>query len=136
MQDIDLSTAVAHSLAKYRNHLEFMGYNIEEEAEDWLFGRHPRKVNLGLKKISNRGVLISTVFGLKENLNRSNILEFANTLNAELFFMKAYLTQEGSLRLETFFEGEYDRSNFSLLLENIDCDIDVFFNHDLTDSFF
>ncbi len=37
MQDVDLQSAVAHPLAKYRNHLEFAGYKIEE-GENGLFG--------------------------------------------------------------------------------------------------
>ena len=135
MQDIDLQDAVAHPLAKYRNHLEFTGYKVEDEGEDWLFGRHPRKVNLWLKKIGDRGILVSTLYGVKDNVKRTSLLEFANALNAEFLFMKAYLTDEGLMRIETFFEGDYDRTNFSILLENIDFDIDTFFKHDLTEAY-
>jgi hypothetical protein len=135
MQDVDLESAVAHPLAKYRNHLEFNGYRIEDEGEDWLFSRHPRKVNLSLKKIGERGVLVSTLYGVKENVERTSLLEFNNTLNAELLFMKVYLDSEGLLRIETFFEGDYDRTNFSILLENIDFDMNMFFEHDLTRAY-
>lgn len=135
MQDIDLQNAVAHSLAKYRNHLEFTGYKIEDEGEDWLFGRHPRKVNLWLKKLGDRGVLVSTTYGVKENIRRTNFLEYANSLNAEFLFMKAYLNDEGLMRLETFFEGDYDRTNFSILLENIDFDMNIFYKSELTEAY-
>jgi hypothetical protein len=37
--------------------------------------------------------------------------------------------------METFFEGEYDRSNFSLLLENLEYDISVFSQNMLTPEF-
>ncbi len=135
MHNIDLPNAVAHPLAKYRNHLEFTGYKIEDEKEDWLFSRHPRKADLALKKIGDRGVLVSTLFRVKENLKRTSLLEFTNALNADFLFMKTYLTDEGSMRLETFFEGDYDRTNFSILLENIDFDINLFFEHDLTSTY-
>ncbi|MEA5599074.1 hypothetical protein [Rivularia sp. UHCC 0363] len=49
--------------------------------------------------------------------------------------MKAYLTDEGLMRIETFFEGDYDRTNFSILLENIDFDMNTFFEHDLTEAY-
>lgn len=135
MEDINLQSSIAHPLAKYRNHLEFAGYKIEEEEEDWLYGRHPRKVDLLLKKIEERGVLISTLYRLKENVDRASFLEFINSLNAEFLFMKAYLTNEGMMRIETFFEGDYDRTNFSILLENIEFDMNILFEHELTGTY-
>ncbi len=135
MQDIDLQNAVAHCLAKYRNHLEFTGYKIEDEGEDWLFSRHPRKANLWLKKVGDRGILVSTMYGVKENVKRTNFLEFINSLNAEFLFMKAYLNDEGLLRLETFFEGDYDRTNFSILLENIEFDMNIFLENQLLEAY-
>ena len=135
MQDLDLQSAVAHPLVKYRNHLEFAGYKIEKEEDDWLLGRHPRKVDLWLKKIGDRGILVSTLYSIKENSQRTNLLEFVNVLNTEFLFMKAYLADEGLMRIETFFEGEYDRTNFSILLENIDFDINTFFENDLTQAY-
>jgi len=135
MQDTDLQGTTAHPLTKYRNHLEFTGYKIEEEGEGWLTSRHPRKVNLSLNKIADRGILVSTLYGIKENVKRTNLLEFVNVLNAEFLFMKTYITDEGLMRLETFFEGDYDRTNFSLLLENIDLDMNTFFEHDLVEAY-
>ena len=131
MQNIDIQNTSAHSLIKYRNHLEFNGYKIEDEEDDYLISLHPRKVNLMLRRIEDRGVLVSTFYSIKENINRMDILEFINILNGELFFIKTYITDEG-LILETFFEGDYDRTNFSILLENIDFDMTTFFEHDLT----
>jgi hypothetical protein len=135
MQDIDLQCAVAHSLAKYRNHLEFTGYKIEDEGEDWLFSRHPRKVNLWLEKVEDRGILVRTMYGTKDNIQRINFLEFINSLNAEFLFMKAYLDDERMMHLETFFEGDYDRTNFSILLENIDFDMNIFLGSELSEAY-
>ncbi len=134
MEDLDLQNTVTHSLVKYRNHLEFAGYKIKDEEEDCLIGLHPRKTNLYLEKIGERGVLVSTVYDIKDNVGRTSLLEFINTLNAEFLFMKAYLNDE-ELIIETFFEGDYDRTNFSILLENIDSDMNVFFGHQLTEEY-
>lgn len=126
---------VSHSLAKYRNHLEFNGYRVDDEEEDFLFSRHPRKVNLCLKKIADRGVLISTLYNIEETASRAELLEYANALNTEFLFMKAYLDDEGLMHFETFFEGDYDRTNFSLLLENIEFDINLLSKNELTEAY-
>jgi hypothetical protein len=128
-------TIVTHPLAKYRNHLEFNGYKIEEEEENWLLSRHSRKFDLYLKKIEERGVLVSTAYHIQENISKVNLLEFANDLNAEFLFMKAYLSDDGVMMIETFFEGDYDRTNFSILLDNIEFDMNTFFQHDLTEAY-
>ncbi|HEY9878116.1 MAG TPA: YbjN domain-containing protein [Leptolyngbyaceae cyanobacterium] len=135
MQD-DNQGEVAHSLAKYRNHLEFNGYRVEDEEEDFLFCRHPRKVNLCLKKIADRGVLVSTLYSVEETVSRAELLEYANDLNTDFLFMKAYLDEDGLMHFETFFEGDYDRTNFSLLLENIEFDINnILSGNELTEAY-
>lgn len=135
MRDMNFQGTVAHCLVKYRNHLEFTGYNIIEENENSLFGSHCYQVPLWLTKIGERGVLVNTAYHLPENVGRADILEFINSLNAEFLFMKAYLNYKGCLRLETFSAGEYDRRNFSILLHNIEFDINTFFANELTATY-
>ncbi len=50
MSEIDISKATSHLLAKYRNYLEFNGYQVKEIGEP-LYCRHSRKPNLILKEI-------------------------------------------------------------------------------------
>ena len=130
--EIQLNDKTAHPLARYRNHVEFNGYRVEEDGES-LLGRHPRKPNLILKPITERGVLVSTMYSFKTTIARSEILEYINQLNSSFLFMKAFLDDEGEvydLVLDTFFEGEYNRTNFSILLENIDYDVTILRNHE------
>lgn len=132
MNEIRINDQMAHPLARFRNHIEFNGYRVEEDAES-LFGRHPRKPNLILKPITERGVLVSTIYSFKADIDRIDILEYINQLNASFLFMKAFLDDEEEaydLVLDTFFEGEYDRTNFSILLENIDYDIHILRSHE------
>ncbi|WP_300415129.1 DNA mismatch repair protein [Nostoc sp. S13] len=131
MPEMSISDSVAHSLARYRNHLEFNGYHVEE-GDDLLLCRHPRKQNLIVKYISGRGVLIRTLYSLKPNMNRIHLLEYMNEFNFEFIFMKAYIDEDNDLCLETFCEGDYDRTNFSILLDNIEYDMEIFGNHKLT----
>lgn len=131
MSNIELSEATCHPLALYRNHVEFSGYRVEE-GEEILFCRHPRKPNLMIKAIGSRGVLVSNIYSCQTETLRSEILEYVNDLNAIFLFIKAYIDADGDFVLETFFEGEYDRTNFSILLENIEDDVDRLFRHELT----
>jgi hypothetical protein len=130
----NFSEEVSHPLAKFRNHLEFNGYSVDEVG-DRLFGRHPRKPNLSIKPIEDRGALVSVFYSFQENIRRYELLEYLNDLNSQLVFMKAFLDEENDLIMETFFEGEYDRMNFSILLENIEHDMKVLYYHDLTEDY-
>lgn len=134
MNEIQLHDKISHPLTRYRNHIEFAGYRVEEDEES-LFGRHPRKPNLILKPVTERGVLVSTMYSFKRSIARIDILEYINQLNASFLFMKAFLDDDDDaydLVLDTFFEGEYDRTNFSILLENIDYDMNSLRNHKLS----
>lgn len=134
MTNFKINDAVAHPLAPFRNHLEFHGYRIEEE-EDLIFCHHQRKHNLILRSVPDRGVLVSTIYHTAENVRRIELLEYINRINGDILFSKAYVDDEDSFIVETFFEGEYDRTNFSLLLENIDFDISIISNDEMTERF-
>lgn len=135
MSELNISQSVAHSLARYRNHLEFNGYHVEED-DELLFCRHPRKHNLMIRNIDSRGVLIRTIYSSEPDIKRIHLLEYVNELNSEFIFMKAYIYgEENDLFLETFSEGEYDRTNFSIMLENIEYDMEVLINHKLTKDY-
>lgn len=135
MSDSGISDSTAHPLVRYRNHLEFLGYRVEE-GDNEIIGRHTRKPNLMIRPISDRGVLVSTIYQFNPGIDRLAILEYVNTLNSDLMFMKAYVDNDVDLVMETFFEGEYDRSNFAILLDNIDYDMRVFLESDLTQIYF
>lgn len=134
MHDLGMDTAVSHPLALYQNHLEFNGYRVEE-SETALICRHPRKLNLFLKPIDTRGVLVSTIYSFEEGLDRMQVLEYINQLNVAFIFMKAYVNNENNLILETFFEGDYDRTNFSILLENVEYDMTILNGNPATQNY-
>lgn len=139
MSELQVNPETAHPLARYRNHLEFYGYRVEEE-EGVILCRHPRKYNLCLRAVPNRGVLVYTLYSVNPNVSRMDILEYVNHLNANLIFMKVYIDDdedegESTLNIETFYEGDYDRTNFAILLDNIDSDIRQISSHELTEKF-
>lgn len=132
MDEFNLETS--HPLARYRTHLEFNGYRVEENEEE-IVCRHPRKPNLCARQVTDRGVLISTVYTFQDMVGRREVLEYLNSLNSEFIFLKAFVDEENNLILETFFEGEYDRTNFSILLDNIEYDMNVLAQHELTEAY-
>jgi len=134
MSDIEDDSSTAHPLVKFINHLEFARYKAQEQGEDWVLTTHPTKPNLFLKQIESRGVLVGITYGAKQNVSRIELLEFINMMNSELLFMKVYCSDEELICLETFFEGDYDRTNFSILLENIEFDMQLFLSHELSES--
>lgn len=135
MTEMNINDAVAHPLAKYRNHLEFNGYQVDEEEEDLLLCRHPRKQNMVLRHVPDRGVLITIPFDCEPHIDKINLLEYVNDLNADFMFIKAYVDEEKTLFLETFFDGDYDRKNFSTLLDNIESDMEVLAENDFTQEY-
>jgi hypothetical protein len=76
------------------------------------------------------------LYSFNADLDRLATLEYVNDLNGALMFMKAYVDDDDDLVMETFFEGQYDRATFSILLDNIDYDMHIFFNAAGTQSYF
>jgi hypothetical protein len=79
--------------------------------------------------------LVSIVYSFEPDLDRLDLLEYVNELNLYFTFLKAYLDEDDDLILETFFEGEYDRTNFSIMLDNIEYDTDVLLDNELTQDY-
>jgi hypothetical protein len=135
MPDININEATAHPLAKFRNHLEFNGYKVQEEDDTLILATHPRKLNISLTNLPDRGVYIAAFYSSKASIARGDMLEYINELNSQFTYMKAYLDEENNLTLDTFYEGDYDRKNFSILLENIDDDCGIVAAHELTQEY-
>lgn len=133
MHTPDISN-LSHPLALYRNHLEFYGYRVEEE-EGYILAYHSRRPSLLVRLVDDRGVLVSIVYGFAEDLGRPEMLEYLNELNRGLVFLKAYVDEDNNLVMEYFFEGEYDRTRFSILIDNVQGDFDLLMSHPQTDDY-
>lgn len=137
MNHLNISKSTSHPLALYKNHLEFNGYQIIEEGENHLFCTHRRKLDLILNSFSHyHGVLVVSIFSFKRTINRSEILEYINDLNSSFLTINAHIDGGNNLIFQSFFQGDYDRTNFSLFLDNIDCDKDIWINKELTSLYF
>ncbi|WP_017302411.1 YbjN domain-containing protein [Nodosilinea nodulosa] len=135
MSEIDSNTEiqVSHVLDRYKNHLEFIGYLVEEDGETSIFAKHHRKENLRILKFGGDiGVLarLTYAFPARFNLDPIPLYIYANDLNNQFYFMKACVSSftEGGyfLCMDSVLEGGYDRRNFSIFLDNIERDLNVF----------
>lgn len=131
MEDV-ITEATTHPLVYYRNQLEFNGYRVEEDGTG-IIARHPRKAPIQIRPLASRGGVLAAVFYTPyPTVERTQLLEYANDLNTDFVSLKAYLTEAHTLFMEAFLEGEYDKTNFSVFLENIDKDMVFFWQHELT----
>lgn len=134
MHNINLDTVV-HPLAKYRNHLEFNGYRVEE-SDDSLYCDHHSKPAFCVEYYPNtKEIRIYSAHDFKSNIQREPLLEYVNDLNSAFKVMRAYIYADG-LVIEIFLEDDYDRMKFSIFLEKIQNDIiKIFWQHELTHEY-
>lgn len=131
--------STTHALEYYKNHCEFSGYSVEKEDELSIFCRHSRRDNLRLILLEQgAGVLAQIAYSLPER-SQNNLIPlyiYANELNRLFLFMKIYInTHENKptiVILNSVLEGEYSRKNFTIFLDNIDCDMRQFYSHPKT----
>mgnify|MGYP002777119335 CR=1 FL=1 len=123
----------AHALEHYKNHLEFLGYSIEEVNEFSIFCRHTRRDSLRLFLLNRgAGVLAQMMFTFPERFKNDLIplYMYANELNSIFLFTKAFIRtfDDGTpaLVLSSVLEGDYSRQNFAVFLDNIEDDMKQF----------
>jgi hypothetical protein len=140
-KNIDLATA--HALDKYKNHLEFLGYLVEEQNEVSISAKHQRRETLHITKFGGDiGVQARIVFAFPNRFRSDPIplYVYANDLNMQFYFMKASVRpfSEGGfyICMDSVLEGSYDRKNFSIFLDNIEHDMHAFNDYIKTNDIF
>lgn len=120
----------AHALQYYKNHCEFFGYSIEETSESSIICHHSKKDTLRLVLLNyGAGVMAQIFYKIPEKFkyDPNPLYIYANDLNYRLIFMKACITgvETGKIfiTLSSVIEGDYNRKNFAIFLDNIDNDM-------------
>jgi hypothetical protein len=114
-----------------------LGYTIEEEDEQEIICRHARKDTLSLIHLDyGMGVLAQILYEFPEQFidDPMPLYVYANMLNGVFIFTKAYIhVPEGKqpplLSISSVLEGDYDRKNFSIFLDNLEEDLRSFEEH-------
>ncbi|BAU09958.1 hypothetical protein LEP3755_04350 [Leptolyngbya sp. NIES-3755] len=130
------SVKTTHALEYYKNHCEFLGYTVEETEEFSIYCRHSRKDALRLILLNRgAGVMAQIIYGFPKHLHHdlNALYMYANDLNGMFYFMKAYVRifddNPPALFFTSVFEGDYNRQNFAVFLENIYEDMDKWANY-------
>ena len=128
-----------HALEYYINHLEFLGYSVDESDEFSIACNHPRRDFIRLLLLdSHAGVMAQIVYALPDKFQNDLIplYMYANELNRSFLFMKAYIISHDSkppiIILNSVLEGEYSRQNFAIFMDNIEQDMRKFHSYPKT----
>lgn len=125
--------SLTHALEHYKNHCEFLGYCVEEDGEAAIFCNHQRKDSVSFVLLNHgAGVMAQIFYALPEHLADEplTLYYYANELNYIFIFMKAAIRgvedRKPYIMLTSVCEGEYNRKNFSIFLDNIEQDMNQF----------
>lgn len=117
-----LASTVAHAKppaegAEIIEHLEFLGYDASMNSER-IAAKHPKELNLLLRKYRG-GILTTSFFGGSEygKRNRTEWAGVLNDLNAKAAAARFYISKNGSMVIEAYYPGSYEKQRFSLFLD-------------------
>jgi hypothetical protein len=107
----------------YKDHLEFLGYTIEERDDD-LVARHSSNYNVVLKAL--RGGILLTAFFTSTDAAKTDPAGFHNVingLNAGAISVRYYADSDTDLVAEAWYPGAYDRERFGLEINEFNSDL-------------
>ena len=98
----------------YKKHLEFLGYNIDENTDDEQEFVAIKGSYNTFCRVFTRGIRLSQVYGTTQYAenNREELLEFINDLNGK-GLAKYYTSRDGGgFAIEMFLFSPYEKINF------------------------
>jgi phage gp46-like protein len=106
------------------SHLQFLGYDVSKE-EKFIRARHSKKPNLIVRVFSD-GALHTSIWGTSDYAkgNRLALLEYVNALNQGAAIARYYADKDIDLIVESWYSGDYDRTNYARFLELCDSDFE------------
>lgn len=98
------------------DHLEFLGYELDRQ-ENSIYAMHPDKPNMFLRPVS-LGVVVSTYYNVTDAAqeNRSEYLEYINTLNRKSYLLMFFANEENHFNMLATYCGEYSKVSFGRFL--------------------
>jgi hypothetical protein len=122
--------SAADALTLAATHLEYLGYEIQLEADGWSFAQHPYRYNFHLRTVT-QGIRLhcSVDIGAGRGNTRAAWLEFLNRANEHGHITRFSLSQDNSgrpvVRMSAHVSGVYSRKAFAMALEMWRDDLDV-----------
>ncbi|MBL7032506.1 MAG: hypothetical protein ISR91_00010 [Candidatus Delongbacteria bacterium] len=99
-------------------HLEFMGYTVENNDDDYLKARHDSHLNMILKKFRGGILLKAYMTGSSYAVTHyDDFCELVNELNLNASAARYYIDSDIDLVVEGYYPGVYDRTSFGIYME-------------------
>jgi hypothetical protein len=112
------------AMDQMKEHLEYLGYEIEKLGEDGFHARHGTFFNLTFKKYGF-GVLATAFFDLNDagKQSRLDLLKRVNAYNREARVTRCYVDEDGDLAVEGWYASAYEKVSFGAFMQglNEDC---------------
>lgn len=110
-------------LGEARNHLEFLGYTVEQEG-DSVFVSQPGRFCWMLKDFRG-GIIFRKVFSTSEAGRQKPevMLALSNRISADAAFIRTYIDAQGDLAIEAWYPNLYERRSFGHFVMALDTDL-------------
>jgi len=110
---------IQNTLEKIRNHMEFLGYEVElDDDSNEMLAKHPEKTNVLVRCFSNAVRFMSFYFSNEHaKQERLKFLELINHLNLDTVICQYSVDNEGALIITAWFFSNYDKVLFGQFLE-------------------
>ncbi len=109
--------------SQVKSHLEFLGYAVEEKDEDngrpTLLCKSNSKPNIyaWFNKNDQHGFRIG--FNKEKDLNSIEQYKYLNSKNTTLFLCKLSIDDDGSIRFQAIYTGEYGKTRFAGFIDSL-----------------
>ena len=114
------------------NHLEFLGYKVEDLSGDGetdvIVGKHDKRSNLILRITKNNTILLSARYSVSKSnkIITEKFLNVLNSVNSKSLFTKWYYEEDVehtiTLCIETF-ALNYDKQAFGSIVDTIEAEV-------------
>jgi hypothetical protein len=105
------------ALVAVRDHLQFLGYETGFDDDGDVLAKHAQHWNFYVKEYRG-GLLLFNFIDVEAKTDRlPDCHRWANSINANARWVRAYLNSENSLVLEAWLAGEYEKTAFGAYVE-------------------
>jgi len=113
-----MESSATATLTEIFNHLELMGYVIEDQSDGVFLAKHALRPKIGIRTISERMVTFTAIYRLKPG-NRDQVMDFVNEGNKGLLFGKIFVVFEAdAFCFQAYYFGDYSRERFGGMFDH------------------
>jgi hypothetical protein len=117
---------------EFLDHLEYLGYNIEEDYDGSIFlAKHECFPNF-IIKYKAAGILFYTLAKCNElvDIDRPGFIERLNELNSRSMVLRFWVDEDNDLIMDAWCSKHYDRAGFAIFMDLLIGDMRLLFSED------